>query len=104
MPSYPKPYIDEHKLATWLREEGYSKEKIAKQLNIARNQLRKKLTRPSDYLSIRQLMLISCMVQRPFSEVLFVTLDHPNLKREIAPKWFDNTGIQLEEVTEPGED
>lgn len=101
MPSKPKPYIDEHKIATWLREAGYNKVDIAKQLVIPRNQLKAKLTRPSDYLTIRQLMLVSCMVQRPFAEVFFAALSHPNLKREMIEGWQDGTGIQLDEITEP---
>lgn len=101
MPSKPKPFLNEHRIARWLRKAGYNRESLVKELEIPRNQLGKALTKPAKYLTIRRLMLISGMVQRPFAEVFFAALSHPNLKREMEKDWQNETGIQLKEITEP---
>lgn len=87
-------------MARWLREAGYSKESLARTLELPHNKLLRSLVKPY-YFSIRQLMIISAMVQRPLAEVFFAALSHPNLKREMMKGWQDDTGIQLDEITEP---
>lgn len=96
-----KPLPREHTLAAWIRQAGYSRRNALKVLDIPECKYVQYIMQPAKYLSIRQLMMISGMVQRPFIEVLFAALRPTHLKQEIKKRWYEETGIGTDEITEP---
>ena len=84
-----KVFPNEHKISHWLREKGYTRRFIAKELGVDYKRLRMVLSKPDLFLTMDQYKKISYLVQKPFLDVFFEVYGASNIKREARKKWFE---------------
>jgi len=81
-------------IGQWLQGAGYCRQDIASELGITYYKVNRSIEHPQKHLTLRNMMTIAGMVQRPFIEVLMAVIGNRKARRGVGE--MGASGIEVE--------